>query len=101
MAAADRRRQAAGQGLVAQESIEIGRNIGNADGMALGRDAGVKISQRVLVIESSDFRQDRSEQIDGSIRLLNETPEMLFVSAAAMGPALAFPQRTFVRSVIL
>src|SRR5258708_5855463 len=43
MAAADRRRQSASQRLVAQKCIEIGRDLGNADRMPLGRDTGMQV----------------------------------------------------------
>ena len=85
MAAADRRRKTAGQRLIAKECVQIGRNPGNSDGMPLRRDTAVQIGQRVLVVERGNFRQNRREQIDGPVGLLNEALEMLLVAARPRG----------------
>lgn len=108
MASPDCRRQSTGQRLVAQETIEIGRYLGNADRMALGRDAAMKIGERLLIVEGPDFGQDRREQIDCTIGFLDESLKMiaiaflvavkslLVVNLAVMDAAL---RRTFDRLV--
>src|SRR6266702_2510741 len=100
MAAADCRRKSSRQRLVAQESVQIGRNLGNANGMPLGRDTSMQIGQGVLVIERSDFRQDRRQQIDGTICLLNEALEVLLVRACTARPRVAF-WRIINRAIVL
>src|SRR4051794_31978794 len=108
MAPPDGRRQSTGQGLIAQETIDIGRNLGNADRMALGRDAAMKIGERLRIVEGPDFGQDRREQIDRTIGFLDESLKMiaiaflvavkslLVVNLAVMDAAL---RRTFDRLV--
>ena len=47
--------QATGQRLVDQDGVEMHGRLGNADGMALGRDAGMEIAQRLGVGEPFGF----------------------------------------------
>ncbi len=86
MASPDCRRQSAGQRLIAQEAIEIGRNLGNADRMALGRDAAMKIGERLRIVRGARSRAgptrgDRSpDRFPG--RTAGGDPDSLFSFAA-------------------
>ena len=51
MRVAEPRLKAAGQRLIGQQRVEIHRHLGHADALALGRDAGMQIGQRLRVIE--------------------------------------------------
>jgi hypothetical protein len=78
-AAADCGRQTADEGLIAQDRIEIGRNIRHANAMALGRDASVEIGQGFFVVERTNLGQNRSEEVDRPIGLLDKPVAMVAI----------------------
>ena len=82
-AAADRGRKPTCERLVAQDGVEIHRNFGNADAVAPGRDAGMQVGQRFFIVERADFREDRREQINCAVRLLDEAIELLAIGGRA------------------
>ena len=62
MLIAQARLQPAGQRLIGQQRIEIGRGFGHADAMPVDRNRRMQVSQRPGVIEPAAFRHKTVEQ---------------------------------------
>ena len=67
MLRAEARLQTAGQRLIGEQRVEIHRRLGHADAVALGRDAGVQIGQRLGVIEPDAFRHEGFDEAQDAV----------------------------------
>ena len=93
MRIAQHRLEAAEQGLVGQHGVEIHRNFGHANALALGRNRRMQIGQRFLVIEPSEFGHKALDQPKHALGAIDEAT-LHFVSIrilAAITPLVEEP----------
>ena len=67
--------QPSGQRLVDQNGVEMHGRLGNADGMAFGRDAGMEIAQRLGVGEPFGFGRKTLNELQQAVGAVDETGE--------------------------
>ena len=65
----------AGQRLVGQKRVEIHRHLGHADALAVGRDAGVQVGQRLRIIEPPALRHEAFDELQDAIGAIDEAAQ--------------------------
>ena len=69
--------KATGERLIGEQSIEIDRCLGNADTVALGRNAAVEIGQGLGVIEPAALRHEGFDQAQDAVSAIGKAGERL------------------------
>ena len=72
---AEPRLEPAGQRLVGEDRVEMHRRLGHAHRVALGRDAGMEIGQRLAVREPFGFRREALDELQQAIGAVDEAGE--------------------------
>ena len=86
MLVAKHRLEAACQRPIGQQRVEIHGNLGDADAVALGRDASVQIGQGLAVIEPPALRHEPFDQLQHAVGPVNKAAQR-FVGVGSL-PAL-------------
>ncbi len=91
MLRAQPRFESARHGFIDQQSVELHRDLGQAHPVALGRDAGVQIGQRLAIVEPGGIRHKTFDQLQHAPGAVDETAQHLMAVDAATGAALIEP----------
>ena len=83
--------EAAGQSLIGEQSVEINRGLWNANAMALCRDAGMQIGERLGIIEPRAFWHERLNEADEPVGAIDEAKHDLVRVNALVGTAFIEP----------
>ena len=83
MRVAEHRLETAGQRLVGQKRVEIHRHLGHADALAVGRDAGMQVGQRLRVIEPPALGHEAFDELQHAIGAVDEAAQDLAGIGAA------------------
>ena len=92
MPAAEPRLQPACQRLVDQQRVEVHRHLGHAHAVALGRDAGMQVGQRLGVIEPGSVRYKALDELQHARGAVDETAQHLAAVDAALGASFVQPR---------
>ena len=92
MRVAEHRLEAAGQGLVGQHGVEMHRDFGHADALALGRDRGVQVGQRLGIIEPGALRHEAFDELEHAIGAVDEAAQG-FARIGAFGALAALIEK--------
>ena len=91
MRVTEARLKTARERLIGQQCVEIHRRLGDAHAMTLGRDRGMKIGQRLGVIEPAAFRHEALDELQDAIGAIDEAAQRFMRVDALVGLALIEP----------
>ena len=83
--------QPAGQRLIGQQRVEIGRGFRHADAVGLRRDRGMQIGQRLAVIDPAAFGHDAVEERQHPVGAVDEAAQHLARIDAGLVAAFVEP----------
>ena len=88
------RLEAASQWLIREQCIEIHRDLGHPNAVALRRQTGVQICQRLRVIQPGAFRHKALDQLQHPIGAVDESAQH-FAGVGVLGAIAALIQKPF------